>query len=71
MGLGPRAVLAVQVMKVRLQIKKNGRAIYDGVVDATEAESFGKILGRGLERFEPAVDRGGYQHRRPVRTPKR
>jgi len=29
-------------MKVRLQIKKNGRAIYDGIIDASEAESFGK-----------------------------
>jgi hypothetical protein len=42
MRLSPRAIRALQIMKVLLQIRKDGRSIYDGIMDASEAESFGK-----------------------------
>jgi hypothetical protein len=34
--------LAEQAMKVRLEIRKNGGTVFEGALDATDAESFGK-----------------------------
>jgi hypothetical protein len=33
--------LAEQAMKIRLEIRKNGRTVFESVLDATDAESFG------------------------------
>jgi hypothetical protein len=42
MRFGRRRILAEQAMKVMVQIRKDGRAVYKGIIDATDAESFGK-----------------------------